>query len=334
MDLDSCRVFRFCCYHYSAAEKTTWLNKVWRYFLLLLPYFLSLNLMKYGTDKLFLNQFYTPNPNILFTPLGQLSPDILYWSSMGTSPIYSVFAGLIEIIPAIILLFNRTRFVGLLISLLVLINVFFLNLGFDISVKLYTLFLLFITIILLYQYKTSIRQLFKTSNSTLSDGLQQSYTHVISRLISISLILIILLECFGPHLLKSNQFTINAEKIKWYGAYEVKTPSPLRRIHIHNSGYLILESDDQVFTDYKIEVISGNQIILRRAGKRSQLFFYPVNSQTKLHTLKGLLDSDTINLFLRPINLDTLPALKSSFEWFSDKLLFEKTGNQTIALPK
>jgi len=37
-------------------------------------------LLNYGTDKLFLEQFYKPDANILFTPLGFLDSDILFWS--------------------------------------------------------------------------------------------------------------------------------------------------------------------------------------------------------------------------------------------------------------
>src|SRR5690606_32504672 len=64
-----------------------------------IAYILSYFLLKYGIDKLLLHQFYTPEPNILFTPVGALSKDILFWSTMGTSKLYNIFMGMIEIIP-------------------------------------------------------------------------------------------------------------------------------------------------------------------------------------------------------------------------------------------
>ena len=43
---------------------------------------------------------------------------------MGTSRIYNIFMGIIEIIPAVLLLHKRTRFLGGLIAFVVLTNVF------------------------------------------------------------------------------------------------------------------------------------------------------------------------------------------------------------------
>src|SRR5205085_9499653 len=106
-------------------------------------YYLCLQLLKYGVDKIFKNQFYLPEPNTLFTPAGMLDKDILYWSTMGTSYGYNIFLGSLEIAAALFILIKRTRLIGLLLSLGILINVTEVNFGFDISVKLFSLFLLF-----------------------------------------------------------------------------------------------------------------------------------------------------------------------------------------------
>ena len=58
-------------------------------------YILIFYLLKYGADKLFKHQFYIPEPNTLHTPLGYLSKDILFWSSMSSSYLYNLFMGLI-----------------------------------------------------------------------------------------------------------------------------------------------------------------------------------------------------------------------------------------------
>lgn len=74
-------------------------------------YFLSFVLFKYGFEKIFIKQFYQPESNILYTPLGNLDKDILYWSVMGLAPVYSFILGLTEVTAALLLLFVRTRFV-------------------------------------------------------------------------------------------------------------------------------------------------------------------------------------------------------------------------------
>lgn len=111
-------------------------------------YFLILILMKYGFMKLFNQQFYLPEPNILGTEFGQLDRDILYWSTMGTSGLYSIFLGAIEILTALALIYKPTRIWGLIMALGIVLNIFFVNLGFNIGVKLFSSFLLLITLVL------------------------------------------------------------------------------------------------------------------------------------------------------------------------------------------
>ncbi|MCU0350727.1 MAG: hypothetical protein MUF43_07855, partial [Flavobacterium sp.] len=102
---------------------------------LIFVFYLSIIMFKYGFDKIFGNQFFSPEPNLLYTPLGLFDKDILYWSTIGTSYSYSFFLGILEILPATMLLFRKTRILGLLLLLGVLIHVLAINLCFDISVK-------------------------------------------------------------------------------------------------------------------------------------------------------------------------------------------------------
>src|SRR5690554_1822611 len=109
--------------------------KIQKVILGLMVLLLAFFLIRYGLDKLFNRQFYTPASNTLHTPTGQLSKDILFWSSMGTSSFYNAFMGIAEVITGILLLFNRTRFLGLLLAFGILGNILSVNIGFDITVK-------------------------------------------------------------------------------------------------------------------------------------------------------------------------------------------------------
>ena len=62
---------------------TFWLRRI-------STYYLAFALFLYGFNKLFKYQFGFPEPNILFTPVGNLSPGMLYWTSMGTSYSYNL----------------------------------------------------------------------------------------------------------------------------------------------------------------------------------------------------------------------------------------------------
>lgn len=58
------------------------IEKVKYWMKIIISYYLSFVLFIYGANKIFKCQFYEPEPNILFTPLGYLSKDILYWSAL------------------------------------------------------------------------------------------------------------------------------------------------------------------------------------------------------------------------------------------------------------
>ena len=122
------------------------------YFLVFIRYYLALQMMVYGYNKLFKYQFYLPEPNTLFTTLGATYKDLLYWSTMGVSRSYTMFGGIMEIIAAVLLLFRRTYIVGGLLFISIMINVAAINFCFDVSVKLYTLFLLLLGIIIVLPF--------------------------------------------------------------------------------------------------------------------------------------------------------------------------------------
>ena len=80
----------------------------------------------YGLGKIFGGQFYGPDaipPEIANMPIEQISDFDLAWVFMGRSFGYILFIGLAEVIGAVLLLFNRTKLVGTLILIPILVNV-------------------------------------------------------------------------------------------------------------------------------------------------------------------------------------------------------------------
>ena len=116
-----------------------WMHVIARYYLVFI-------LSSYGIVKIFEFQFSPNSQNALLYSLPDLSPHQLFWSFMGISKSYQIFAGLLEIIPAFLLLFRRTAIIGSLIAFPVLFNVLMLDIGYDTPLKLFLCHLLFITI--------------------------------------------------------------------------------------------------------------------------------------------------------------------------------------------
>jgi hypothetical protein len=134
-----------------------------------LRYFLILNCFGYGFAKVFLQQMPFPNLSQLATPLGDFLPMRLSWMFMGYSSTYQFFTGLMEVIAGLLLLFRRTSTFGTLFAAGVFANVFVMNIGYDIPVKLFSLHLfIYAMTLLLFDYKRMLNFLMMNRTAAVS----------------------------------------------------------------------------------------------------------------------------------------------------------------------
>ena len=118
-------------------------------FRVLVRYHLAATMLGYGFSKVFKLQFPAPPPSRLTELFGDASPMGLLWTFMGASTAYTVFAGGVEVLGGILLLFRRTTTLGALVVLGVMTNVLMLNLSYDVAVKLLSMQLIVMTLVLL-----------------------------------------------------------------------------------------------------------------------------------------------------------------------------------------
>jgi hypothetical protein len=103
----------------------------------------------YGILKIFPVQMAMPDFADLLTPVGNLHPLTLLWTTLGYGTPYQIFTGIGEASAAILILFRRTRPIGLLILLVILSNVVILNYTYSVGVLGFSFLLLLMTIYLL-----------------------------------------------------------------------------------------------------------------------------------------------------------------------------------------
>ena len=279
--------------------------------------FLSMVLMKYGLDKLFKAQFYLTEPNLLYTPLGKLDKDILFWSTMGTSHAYNLFMGIMELIPALLILFSRTRKIGLIIASGVLLNVLAINLSFDISVKLFSFLILIMSVFLLYPYVFEK----DVSQRTPIDWSPQ-------RKWMIPLILVIIAtESLGPTFLRGSFNDDLAPRPYLHGAYSVVQQNftegnplfeqKIRRVFIHRDGYIIFQMMNDDMLDFKLEINQGAQrfTLTDYSGGQCVLNYRYSKKTQKLELISTL---GTPLLSAKTLNWRKLPALQKQFHWTVD----------------
>lgn len=278
-------------------------------------YYLALLLLKYGLDKFMKSQFYLPEPNILFTPLGKLDKDILFWSAMGSSYSYNVFMGIAEVIPALLLIIPRTRQIGALIATGVFLNIFAINLSFDISVKIFSFFLLLISFNLAIPiFKRLVNQKLEPIKKPNAFVKWRKPFH---RQIVLSFLLVLIFtESLYPLTIAQNWNDDVADRPYLHGAYEsVDKQSAIKRVFVHRDGYLVFQDQSDNFTDLKLDIDQvGRKFKVQDYDQHQTAIPYQWDNRSGHLTLHIAGQ----NLEFSSIDWKRLPLLKQQFHWTVD----------------
>ncbi len=293
-------------------------------------YYIAFILLSYGFDKVFKAQFYLPEPNILYTSFGNLSKDILYWSTLGTSRFYSISMGIIEVITAILILFKKTRILGLLVSIGVFVNIILINFGFDISVKTFSIFLLLVTLFSVYpNLKTLINflvfqrreQLMPTNQAIIS----KPFLNIWIKFIVVGLLF---LQILFPYFQSQNFNDDLQARLFLHGAYQVnqirvKTDTlktsefPILKIFIHRNNYIIFQGKNNVMTDYHFEMDSiKKQLLLQDYQKNTICVDYDFTKKDSTFKLQF----KNYSIVLKALNWRKLPALQNQTHYTIDQI--------------
>jgi uncharacterized membrane protein YphA (DoxX/SURF4 family) len=106
-------------------------------------------MITYGMDKLIPLQMPFPYLTRLLEPMCDFSPMGVLWASIGASPAYETFAGCAEMLGGILLIFPRTTLLGALICVADMMQVFMLNMTYDVPVKQLSFHLLLLALFLI-----------------------------------------------------------------------------------------------------------------------------------------------------------------------------------------
>ncbi|WP_080777565.1 hypothetical protein [Chryseobacterium phocaeense] len=250
--------------------------------------YIAVVLMKYGLDKIFKAQFYLPEPNILYSRFGNLDRDILFWSTMGTSRLYSVAIGIFELIAALMILFHKTRTLGLLCSIGILVNIVFINLGFDISVKFFSLILLLMAAfglkdqwILLYRFLVLKQKIQLDEEPKIHGKIFPAWVFLKTAFIGFSIVAILF-----PYIESGNYNDDIAGRPSLHGAFKnVDESSDLQYIFFHRNYYIILMEQNEKTKDFHYSQEAKNHLILEDYNGRKMNVPFSYQKKDSLLTL-------------------------------------------------
>ncbi|WP_131430901.1 hypothetical protein [Chryseobacterium formosense] len=272
-------------------------------------FYISIILIKYGFDKIFKAQFPEPEPNILFTRFGNLDKDILFWSTIGTSKIYNMIMGSVELFSGILLLLRRSRFLGLLLAMISFTQILIINISFDISVKFFSLILLLMSVFLVREngWKLIIRIIQLPKRTFLDQNSILPYKTFFKILIAG----IIFIKIGLPY------FNTEEEKnlMQFNEAYEVTAlESPFQYLFFHKDQYLILmEKSSEKMTVFHYDVSFDSQIILKDYNHHISKHFVIRN---KDNSITFTFKNQTIHA--KPVQYEKMNALQDRFHILVD----------------
>jgi uncharacterized membrane protein YphA (DoxX/SURF4 family) len=297
----------------------------------LLRYFVALNLLIYGLAKVYKWQFMLPEPNILYTRVGDMHRDMLYWTSMGTSRAYSVFMGVIEVVPAILLLFRRTTLIGAFVAAAVMLNVVAVNFSFDITVKLHSTTLLLMCIVILLPGRKRIAALFTGKAAAPFSYPQLSFAtnrKWIAPAAKLALIALLLCEAHYPYTQTQNFNDDVAARPAMHGAYEVisstgtnlhnallpgnSVASTVKMIFIHRRDYIIFHMQDGSMRDYPMQADTAAHRVNYGSGSEQHSFEWQQVSADRF-SFWGYLEQEDASLQVQRVDLRRMKLLEEEF---------------------
>ena len=301
----------------TAGDSDYWIRLFFRFAL-------AAQMFYFGMAKVIPTQFPPPPLVTLLKPVGDLSPDDLLWTFMGASVSYQMFTGWAELAAGILLVTPRTAIVGALIAGADMLQVFVLNMSYDVGLKQTSFHLLAISLFLLWPELKRIGQVL------VLDRPRESRRSLVIQL------------AFGAYLLA--MFTRLAvaswynpggpgyEKSVLYGIWDVETMSvdgevrpPMfndydrrwRRVIFDAPELMIVQRLDDSFAHYGASIDpERHTIALRKIQSRlwNASFSYDRRGDDEL-AIDGEMDGHAIHAQLQRVGMDVFRLTNGTFRW-------------------
>jgi len=297
---------------------------------------LAASMFEYGMAKVISTQFPQPPLNTLVTPLGNMTLSGLLWAAIGASPAYEAFTGVAELLGGILLLMPRTAMLGALICLADAVQVFALNMTFDIGVKQISFHLILMSLLVLAPDARRLLNFFVLNRPAGPSSRTELFRSNMANRVALAIPLVIGVYLLGTYAYVNWTFRQMegdaSPRSPLYGIWNVDQLSvdgevgPVglndydrrwRRVIFDAPNAMAVQRTDDSFARYVASVnVYQNSIALTKGGSktwRASLTFRRPSPERLV--LEGEMDGYKILAQLQLAEFDTFRLLNSSFRW-------------------
>jgi hypothetical protein len=310
-----------------------------RWFRVFLRFALGSTMLGYGMSKVIPLQMPAPSLMRLLEPFGSFSPMGVLWSSIGSSRPYEVFTGFAELAGAVLLFVPRLATLGAIVCLADTIEIFTLNMTYDVPVKLFSFHLILLSLFLLAPDARRLANVFVLNRTAEPAARPYAGTRK-ARLALIAQLV------FGAHLVAMSligsvtgwsRYGGGAPKSPLYGIWLVdemtvdgQTRAPLvtddgrwRRVVFQAPTAVSFQRMDDTFVTFRAAVDAGQRTItinmLNRANDKDGAgrFSFERPAADRL-TLDGTMGGNQVRLQLRLYDEKKFVLLSRGFHWIQE----------------
>ena len=309
-----------------------------KWFRLFIRFALGAQMFVYGMAKVVPLQMPFPYLTKLVEPYGNFSPMGVLWSSIGASTTYEIFAGSAELLGGILLIVPRTAMFGALICLADMIQVFMLNMAYDVPVKLFSFHLLLLALFLLAPDLPRLAAFFFLNRAADPSTQPELFRSRRANRIAVALQITFGLLLVGTNVYGSwrawHNYGGGRSKSPLYGIWNVAQisidgqiqpplltdPERWRRAIFDFPTRITFQRLDDSFSGYGAAINVNNKTIALtknedKKWKANLTFDRPAKDQL---TLEGEMDSHKIHMSLRLVDRDKFLLVNRGFHWIQE----------------
>jgi hypothetical protein len=296
------------------------------WFRMYLAFYLFIIMDFYAIFKMTVAQMPFPNAEELFKPLGDYSRIFLLFNFMGASPGYSIFTGACEFLAAALVLFRRTRVLGALIMLSILVNILSLNIFYNVMQKLLVINLLMVTLYILSPFFSRLANffIFLKADSLIEETYRFNTPwkkYLLSALLIIPVWVTFLTVLRGIHVARSDQYRKQQKiysVVSFVSDGDTLPPLLTDRLRIQKVAFTAVYAHSYLVI-YDMQYVASRYDYVWDSNKKTitfpgALLNYKNLPDDKLE-LDGQWKKHEISMLLAPIRVDSLPLVKEKINW-------------------